>query len=123
MSHKALVLLVEDEKGIRNFISTVLDVNNYRVVEARDGKEALELFTSRCPDLILLDLGLPDMDGIEVLKTIRGWSGIPIIVAQQGAMSVKRLRRLIWEQMTTSPNPLGLRSCWPVSVQLCAISR
>ena len=80
MSHKALVLLVEDEKGIRNFISTVLDVNNYRVVEARDGKEALELFTSRCPDLILLDLGLPDMDGIEVLKTIRGWSGIPIIV-------------------------------------------
>ena len=80
MSHKALVLLVEDEKGIRNFISTVLDVNNYRVVEARDGKEALELFTSRCPDLILLDLGLPYMDGIEVLKTIRGWSGIPIIV-------------------------------------------
>ena len=47
MSHKALVLLVEDEKGIRNFISTVLDVNNYRVVEARDGKEALELSVPR----------------------------------------------------------------------------
>lgn len=80
MSQKALILLVEDEKGIRNFISTVLDVNNYRVIEARDGKEALELFTSRCPDLMLLDLGLPDMDGIDVLKTIREWSRIPVIV-------------------------------------------
>lgn len=80
MSYKTLVLLVEDEKGIRNFISTVLEVNNYHVAEARDGKEALELFTSRSPDLVLLDLGLPDMDGIEVLKTIRGWSGIPVIV-------------------------------------------
>ncbi|MEG0494773.1 MAG: response regulator, partial [Eubacterium sp.] len=68
MEQKSLVLLVEDEKGIRNFISTVLEVNGYRALEAKNGKEALELFTSRCPDLILLDLGLPDMDGTEVLE-------------------------------------------------------
>ncbi|MEF9918906.1 MAG: response regulator transcription factor [Eubacterium sp.] len=80
MEQKSLVLLVEDEKGIRNFISTVLEVNGYRALEAKNGKEALELFTSRCPDLILLDLGLPDMDGTEVLETIRGWSQVPIIV-------------------------------------------
>ncbi|MEG0074646.1 MAG: response regulator transcription factor [Eubacterium sp.] len=80
MEQKSLVLLVEDEKGIRNFISTVLEVNGYRALEAKNGKEALELFTSRCPDLMLLDLGLPDMDGTEVLETIRGWSQVPIIV-------------------------------------------
>jgi len=81
MTNNPLVLLVEDEKGIRHFISTVLEVNDYDVLEATKGKEALSLFTSRNPDLVLLDLGLPDMDGLEVLKKIREWSSdIPVIV-------------------------------------------
>lgn len=80
MEQKTVILLIEDEKAIRNFISTVLEVNHYRVIEACTGEEALAAITSRCPDLILLDLGLPDMDGLEILKKLREWSGIPVIV-------------------------------------------
>jgi two-component system KDP operon response regulator KdpE len=58
----------------------LLTYNNYGVIQAEKGREAIKLTSSQCPDLILLDLGLPDMDGIEVLKNIREWSSIPIIV-------------------------------------------
>jgi two-component system KDP operon response regulator KdpE len=80
MNNKLVILLVEDELAISNFISTILTHNNYNVIKADKGNEAIKLTASHCPDLILLDLGLPDMDGIEVLKSIREWSGIPIIV-------------------------------------------
>jgi len=80
MNNKRLILLVEDEIAISNFISTVLTSNDYSVIKATRGKEAISLTASHCPDLILLDLGLPDMDGIDVLKNIRLWSNIPIIV-------------------------------------------
>jgi two-component system, OmpR family, KDP operon response regulator KdpE len=80
MNNKLCVLLVEDELAISNFISTILVHNDYNVLKAETGKDALALSASHCPDLILLDLGLPDMDGIDVLKSIRKWSSIPIIV-------------------------------------------
>ncbi|MDF2541658.1 MAG: DNA-binding response regulator KdpE [Herbinix sp.] len=80
MNNKLLILLVEDEIAICNFISTILIHHDYNVIKAEKGKDAISLAASHCPDLILLDLGLPDMDGIEVLKTIREWSNIPIIV-------------------------------------------
>jgi two-component system KDP operon response regulator KdpE len=80
MSNKLLVLLVEDEIAISNFISTVLISNDYSVIKAEKGKDAISMTASHCPDLILLDLGLPDMDGVEALKNIRAWSNIPIVV-------------------------------------------
>jgi two-component system KDP operon response regulator KdpE len=80
MNNRLLILLVEDELAISNFISTVLTHNNISVLKAEKGRDAIKLATSSSPDLILLDLGLPDMDGIEVLKSIREWSNIPIIV-------------------------------------------
>lgn len=80
MNRNLVILLVEDELAISNFISTILTHNNYNVIKAETGKDALALTASHCPDLILLDLGLPDMDGIDVLKDIREWSSIPIIV-------------------------------------------
>lgn len=80
MNNKLLVLIVEDEEGICNFISAILTSNEYQVIRAATGKEAVSMAASHCPDLILLDLGLPDMDGIEVLRTIRQWTGIPVIV-------------------------------------------
>jgi two-component system, OmpR family, KDP operon response regulator KdpE len=80
MNNKILILIVEDEAVISNFIMTILHSNDYNVVKAENGKDAMSLVTSRCPDLILLDLGLPDMDGVDVLKKIRTWSEIPIIV-------------------------------------------
>ncbi|MEF9840856.1 MAG: response regulator transcription factor [Lachnospiraceae bacterium] len=80
MSHKTLVLLIEDEKNIRNFISTTLLSNHYKIITAVNGKDGLSLISSQCPDIILLDLGLPDMDGLEVIRNVRTWASIPIIV-------------------------------------------
>ena len=80
MSNKTSILTIEDENRISNFMNTVLSVNNYHVISATNGQEALALVSSYCPDAIILDLGLPDIDGTELIKTIREWSMIPIIV-------------------------------------------
>lgn len=80
MENKTLIMIVEDEESICNFMSAVLTSNDFNVVKSGTGKEAVSLAASRCPDLILLDLGLPDMDGLEVLKTIRQWTGLPVLV-------------------------------------------
>ncbi|MGX9756922.1 response regulator [Clostridioides difficile] len=77
---KKLILLVEDDKTIRKFISTALATQDYDVKEAITGKEGISIAVSYSPDVILLDLGLEDMDGIEVIKAIRQFSNIPIIV-------------------------------------------
>ena len=74
MTHKLSILLVEDEKNICDFISTSLSAQDYRISTAHTGKEALPIITSQCPDLILLDLGLPDMDGMEIIRQVRTWS-------------------------------------------------
>lgn len=78
--NKPLILVVEDDTSIRNLITTTLKTNDYRHVVAMNGKMALMEATSHRPDIVLLDLGLPDMDGIEVIKNIRSWSNMPIIV-------------------------------------------
>ena len=80
MKIKDKVLIVEDEQSISNFISTILTANGYDTLTVRSGEEALTMISSHCPDLIVLDLGLPDMDGIEVLKSVRKWSGLPVVV-------------------------------------------
>ena len=80
MMQRVSVLIIEDEKSICDFISKILITNNYKVTSAPTGKEGLEVLTSSMPDLILLDLGLPDMDGIEIIRSTRKWSSIPIIV-------------------------------------------
>ncbi|MEH6994311.1 response regulator transcription factor [Neobacillus drentensis] len=80
MVHKTLILIVEDEAGISNFISAILTSNHYQIIKTKKGNEAISMMASHSPDLILLDLGLPDIDGIEVLKAIRQWSEVPIIV-------------------------------------------
>jgi len=80
MVNKQLILMVEDEKPIRRFLKPYLETRGFKVVEACDGKEALALAASHKPDLILLDLGLPDMDGLAVLKRLREWSQVPIII-------------------------------------------
>ena len=80
MKLKDKVLVVEDEQNISNFISTVLTANDFDVLMAQTGAEAISMITSHCPDLIILDLGLPDMDGMNILKEVRSWSNLPIIV-------------------------------------------
>ena len=78
MNIKDKVLVVEDEKGISGFIRAILTANGYDVILAHTGAEAFSMISSHCPDLIVLDLGLPDMDGIEVLRSLRGWSSLPV---------------------------------------------
>ena len=80
MNTKITVLLIEDDKSISGFITTSLESNGYRVTSALSGREGLSLSASLCPDVILLDLGLPDIDGCEILKQLRSWSSVPIIV-------------------------------------------
>ena len=80
MEIKDRVLVVEDDKRISNFIKTVLEANNYDVIVAQTGAEAYSMVTSQCPDVVILDLGLPDMDGIDVLRELRSWSSLPVVV-------------------------------------------
>lgn len=80
MSAKHKILIVEDEKNIRNLVKTILKANGYQVFEATSGSTGTIMFNSHCPDLIILDLGLPDIDGIEFIKNIRKESQTPIIV-------------------------------------------
>jgi two-component system KDP operon response regulator KdpE len=80
MNKKQSILVVEDEITICNFIAATLTANDYNVIKCSTGKEALVLIPSHCPDVVLLDLGLPDKDGLEVLKEIRSWSGVPVII-------------------------------------------
>ena len=75
-----LVLVVEDDKPIRNLITTTLKMNDYRFITAVRGNEAIMLSASHKPDIIILDLGLPDIDGVEVIEYIRTWSDVPIII-------------------------------------------
>ena len=80
MTIREKVLIVEDEKSIAHFISTILSSNGYDPLLARSGAEAMTMISSHCPDLVILDLGLPDMDGIEVLRSLREWSSLPVVV-------------------------------------------
>nr|WP_295903542.1 response regulator transcription factor [uncultured Bdellovibrio sp.] len=74
------VLVIDDEASIRKLLRVSLEANSYHVDEATQAREGLSLVASLRPDLVLLDLGLPDMTGLEVLKEIRGWSQVPVIV-------------------------------------------
>ena len=94
MTHKLSILLVEDEKNICDFISASLSAQDYRISTAHTGKEALPIITSQCPDLILLDLGLPDMDGMEIIRQVRTWSSVPIIVLSARTQEQEKVRAL-----------------------------
>jgi two-component system KDP operon response regulator KdpE len=74
------ILIVEDEEPIRRFLRATLTTEKYRLLEADDGAKALMLAASQPPDLIILDIGLPDMSGIDLLRQLRGWLSVPVIV-------------------------------------------
>lgn len=94
MTNRVQILLIEDEKNICNFITTALEPSNYKVISAFNATEGLSLATSLCPDVVLLDLGLPDMDGLEVIRHIRSWSQLPIIVLSARTSEEEKVRAL-----------------------------
>jgi len=75
-----LVLLIEDEAPIRHYLRSALEQENYRLTEAESGRQGLAHATNQPPDLIILDLGLPDMDGLAVIQRVREWSHVPIVI-------------------------------------------
>lgn len=80
MQNKITVLIIEDEKNICDFIATTLRAQGYRTITTGLGREGVSLTASQCPEIILLDLGLPDLDGMDVIRQIRAYSAIPIVV-------------------------------------------
>lgn len=78
--NKAMILVVEDDAPVRNLITTTLKSHEYKYIVAPTGEQAILEASSHNPDIVLLDLGLPDIDGVEVIKRIRSWSNMPIIV-------------------------------------------
>lgn len=80
MSQEATILLIEDESEIRRFLRTTLPAHGFRLYEAATGKDGLTEAQARNPDLILLDLGLPDLEGGEVIRRVREWTATPIII-------------------------------------------
>lgn len=78
--NKPLILVVEDDNSVKNLMTATLKAHDYRFLTAQNGASAILEASSHNPDIILLDLGLPDIDGVEVIKKVRTWSNVPIIV-------------------------------------------
>lgn len=91
---KVTIVMIEDEKNISNFIESALEQHDYKVMSAANGRDGLALINSLCPDIILLDLGLPDIDGIDIIKNVRTWSAIPIIVISARANEQEKVAAL-----------------------------
>ena len=94
MYQKISVLIIEDEKSICDFIGKTLDSHEYKVTAANNGKDGLALITSSLPDLVLLDLGLPDMDGMDIIRKTREWSSLPIIVISARIQEKEKVQAL-----------------------------
>lgn len=92
--NKSLILVVEDDKAVQNLMTTTLKAHNYKYLTAINGEEAILEASSHNPDIILLDLGLPDIDGIEVIKKIRKWSNTPIIIISARSEDMDKVEAL-----------------------------
>lgn len=94
MNTNPSILIIEDEKNICNFIQSVLAPYNYQTATAGTGAAGIRLITSLNPDLVLLDLGLPDMDGLDLIAEVRSWSAIPIMVISARSMEGSKVAAL-----------------------------
>lgn len=91
---KFTTLIIEDEKNIQTFMKKILTKHNYRVLSADTGTQGLNLIRSQCPDVILLDLGLPDMNGNQIITDVRTWSSTPIIVISARSAEREKVQAL-----------------------------
>ena len=92
--NKPLILVVEDDMPIRNLITTTLKAHGYRSITALNGETAILEASSHNPDIMLLDLGLPDIDGVEVIHRVRSWSNMPIIVISARSEDSDKIKAL-----------------------------
>lgn len=94
MNNSATIIVIEDEAQIRRFLRTTLASEDYQVIEAETGKQGLIEAATRKPDLIILDLGLPDMDGVKVVKELRAWSSVPIVILSARSLESDKISAL-----------------------------
>lgn len=94
MDNNLRILIIEDDNNISSFISEVLNTYNYTTITARNGRDAIAITKKESPDLLLLDLGLPDIDGMEVIRSVREWSSVPIIVLSARDLSKDKVTAL-----------------------------
>jgi len=104
---KDKILIVEDERSISNFIKAILSSNGYDVIVAHTGTEACSMISSHCPDLVVLDLGLPDMDGMEIIESVRRWTQLPIIVVSARSFEKDKVMALDMGADDYITKPLG----------------
>lgn len=88
------IIIVEDDPGISKYLQAALRSHGYDILLAPDGKTALEMIASHCPDVLLLDLGLPDMDGSEIIRSVRTWSRMPIIIISARSAEIDKAAAL-----------------------------
>ena len=93
-SNKYKILVIEDEANIRSFVETILETNGYQVFTAGSCRQGMLMYSSYCPDLIILDLGLPDGDGMEVIESIREIADTPVIVVSARQDEEEKIRAL-----------------------------
>ena len=121
MNEKRVILVIEDERTISNFICRALNANDYKSIPAFSGKEGLSLFFSHSPDLVLLDLGLPDMDGMEILQELSGLpQETPVIIISARDRESEKVKALDMGADTTSSSPSACPRCWPGCAPPCA---
>ncbi len=94
MAVKGKILIIEDDRAICNFMRRVLEANSYETLIVNTGREAISMLASHCPDVVILDLGLPDMDGMDVLTDLRRWSLMPVIVVSARTDEREKVRVL-----------------------------
>jgi two-component system KDP operon response regulator KdpE len=88
------IVLADDDKQLLGALRIILTAHGYEVLTARNGKEALDLVITEHPDLVLLDLGMPELDGLAVIEAVRGWSAVPVLVVSGRADSAEKVRAL-----------------------------
>ncbi len=91
MSGKFNIIIIEDEQSILDFMKVIFESEDFNVFSSNKGKEAVMMISTICPDLIILDLGLPDMDGLKVIQKLRTWSTTPIIVVSAQAQETDKI--------------------------------
>src|SRR4030042_3189015 len=104
---KGMILLIEDEPQMLRLLRIILQSQGYGLVESPTGQEGLMQAATRAPDVVLLDLGLPDIDGLEVTRRLREWSDVPIIVISAREQEKDKIKPLDAGADVFLPNPLG----------------
>ena len=113
------ILIIEDEKNILDFMARTLRSNGYKTITSETGQSGLSIINSQCPDLILLDLGLPDMDGNDIISSVRKWTSCPIIVISARAGEQDKVAALDLGADDYITNLSVRPNYWHVSELLC----